>query len=173
MRPARSPAELGFTGYDRRRLQRALRHVQDARQFRRLLAVKLLAEGKGVGEVSQLTCLSRPIVYRWLRRYLSVRKVTALADLPRRGRPRAAPALTAELLMEEVRRSPREVGYASNGWTVTLLATHLHRKFGIKISEHTLRRRMHAARLRWKRPRHVYATKAPYLPQKKGALFAV
>lgn len=173
MRPARSPAELGLTVDDKRRLERALRHARDARLFRRLLAVKLLAEGLSAGEVSRLCGISRWMVYRWLERYLLLRRVEALEDEPRSGRPRTAPALTGEMLAEEVRKNPHEEGYATNGWTVPLLAAHLHRRYGIEVSERTLRRRMHALRLRWKRPRYVYATKAAHVPQKKGALFAV
>lgn len=171
MRPARSPAELGLTVHDRRRLERALRHSRDARHFRRLLAVKLLAEGWAVDSVSRVCALSRPAVYKWLGRYLEQRKVEALTDKPRRGRPRTASGMTDALLAHEVRRSPHQLGYATHGWTVALLATHLHRHLGIKVSQRTLRRRMRALRLRWKRPRYVYSTKAEHLPQKKGALF--
>jgi len=99
--------------------------------------------------------------------------VEEFADKPHSGRPPAASSLTAELLLEALRKAPHEVGYAAHGWTVALLAAHLRRTFGIKVSERTLRRRMHALRLRWKRPRHEYATRALHVPQKKGALFAV
>ncbi|WP_225888383.1 hypothetical protein [Myxococcus xanthus] len=54
MRPARSPAELGLTADDRRKLEWALRQARDARHFRRLLAINLIAEGKGPGEAAHL-----------------------------------------------------------------------------------------------------------------------
>lgn len=54
MRPARSPAELGLTADDRRKLEWALRQTRDARHFRRLLAITLIAEGKGPGEAAHL-----------------------------------------------------------------------------------------------------------------------
>jgi len=173
MRLPRGPDELGLTVHDRRRLARALRRTRDARQFRRLLAVRLVAEGRSVSEASHVSCLSRPAVYRWLTRYLAHHSVEALADEPRNGRPPAAPSLTAEVLLEALCKAPYEEGYATHGWTVALLATHLYRTFGIKVSQRTLRRRMHALRLRWKRPRYEFATRALHVPQKKGALFAV
>ncbi|WP_426750665.1 helix-turn-helix domain-containing protein [Myxococcus sp. Y35] len=172
MRPARSPAELGLTAYDRRKLERALRQARDARHFRRLLAIKLIAEGKGPGEASHLAALSRPAVYFWLERYLTKRTPSALVDAPRSGRPRKAPRLTSERLRRVVRASPEKAGWASHGWTVPLLCTHLKRK-GFEVSARTLRRRLHEAGLAWKRPRYVYATAAPHPGQKKGALFAV
>jgi transposase len=172
MRRVRSPAELGLTAYDRRRLERALREARDARHFRRLLAVKLVAEGKPVGEVARLCALSRPIVYRWLGRYLESHEPEALLDSPRTGRPRGASRLTDPLLRRLVQQSPQEAGWATHGWTVPLLCTHLHQQ-GIDVSPRTLRRRLHEADLRWKRPRYVYVTRAPHLGQKKGVLSVV
>lgn len=172
MRRARSPAELGLRLYDRRKLERALRETRDARHFRRLLAIKLLAEGKSPGEAAHLSALSRPVVYFWLERYLEERTPAALLDAPRKGRPKKAPRLTPERLRQMVKGSPLRADWASHGWTVPLLCTHL-RKQGYEVSCRTLRRRLHEAGLAWKRPRYVYATAAPYPGQKKGALYAV
>ncbi|WP_338864447.1 helix-turn-helix domain-containing protein [Myxococcus stipitatus] len=149
-----------------------MREARDARYFQRLLAVKLVAEGKSVGEVARLCALSRPIVYRWLERYLQSREPQALLDCPRAGRPRSAPSLSDARLRSLVQQSPQEAGWATHGWTVPLLCTHLHQQ-GIDVSPRTLRRRLHEAGLRWKRPRYVYVTRAPHLGQKKGALSAV
>ena len=49
-----------------------------------------------------------------------------------------------------------------------LLAHDLAAK-GIAVSPRTLRRRLHEASYRWKRPRYVYVQRATHLPQKKGA----
>jgi transposase len=172
MRPARSPGELGLTAYDTRKLEQALRRARDARHFRRLLAVRLIAEGKGPGEAAHLAALSRPAVYFWLERYLAQRTASALLDAPRQGRPRKAPRLSPERLRRIVQSSPEKASWASHGWTVPLLCTHLKR-LGVEMSPRTLRRRLHEAGLAWKRPRYVYATAAPYPGQKKGALSAV
>jgi hypothetical protein len=50
-----------------------------------------------------------------------------------------------------------------------LLAKHLHTQ-GIMISARTLRRRIHDARFRWKRPRYVDSERAAHVGAKKGAL---
>ncbi|WP_237050022.1 winged helix-turn-helix domain-containing protein [Microvirga ossetica] len=49
-----------------------------------------------------------------------------------------------------------------------LLAHDLATK-GLAVSPRTLRRRLHEAGYRWKRPRYVYVERAPHLAQKKGA----
>ena len=58
---------------------------------------------------------------------------------------------------------------AATAWTVPLLAGHL-RAQGLAISARTLRRRIRAARFRWKRPRYVYSERAAHVGAKKGAL---
>jgi len=50
---------------------------------------------------------------------------------------------------------------------VPLLAHDLAVK-GIAVSPRTLRRRLHEAGYRWKRPRYVYVQRAAHLSQKKG-----
>jgi transposase len=51
---------------------------------------------------------------------------------------------------------------------VPLLAHDLAARHGIAIGPRTLRRRLHEAGYRWKRPRYVYAQPAAHLAQKKG-----
>lgn len=172
MRTARPRGTHGLSIHDRRRLGRALREVGEARVYRRAQALLLLAEGRPVGDVTHVTGLSRPGLYRWLNRYLQSRRIEALGDAPRQGRPRVAPAITDARILRELRRNPMALGYATTGWTVALLATHLSQRYGCPISARTLRRRMRHLRLRWKRPRYVYAEKEPHRAQKKGALFA-
>lgn len=171
MRPARSPAELGFQPADLERLEQALGRAEGARLFRRIQAVWLVAQGRPVTEAAAISALSRPAVYASLDRFLRRHDPDDLRDRARSGRPPSAPGLTSRLLLREVRRSPVEAGVASTVWTVPLLRTHLERRFGVAVSERTLRRRLHEAGLRWKRPRYVYAKKAGHLPQKKGAFF--
>jgi transposase len=52
--------------------------------------------------------------------------------------------------------------------TALTLRQYLQQRHGIAISARTLRRRLHAADYRWKRPRYVYAGRAVHLAQKKG-----
>jgi hypothetical protein len=65
-------------------------------------------------------------------------------------------------------RLPRRCGYQATSWTVPLLAHYLAVREGIAVSARTLRRRLHEAGYRWKRPRHVYAGRATHLAQKRG-----
>lgn len=170
MRTAKGPTELGFTRHDGPRLKKALRGVTEAREFRRLQAVLLVAQGRPVAEVAQITCAGERSVYGWLRRYLSDHRAEDLTDRPRPGRPPAAGVITDGRIRCELAKGPMALGYSTTTWTVKTLADHLSRTYDSPITERTLRRRMRDMGLCWKRPRYVYSTKDPHRAQKKGLL---
>src|SRR5689334_5099206 len=111
MRIPQSPAEFGFNRYDRQRLQKALRQVSDKRTFRRLQAVSLVAQGRGVHEVAGIIGVSVQAVYHWLDGYLRCHQVESLSEQQRSGRPRVAAPITAARLLRELRRHPLRLGY--------------------------------------------------------------
>src|SRR4051812_15467296 len=158
-----------FSWTERRRLLRALEQAHDARLYRRLRAIAEVAEGESVAVVAKHARVERSTVYRWIERYLAERAPSALADGERSGRPRMTPALTDDKLRQLLTSEPCQFGYDANTWTAPLLATHLHTR-GLVISTRTLRRRIHAARFRWRRPRYVYSERAEPIGAKKGAL---
>jgi transposase len=171
MRLARDPSAWGFDRYDGRRLGRAMAGAGDVRLFRRLQAVRLVSEGYGLGEAARLVGAGRRAVYEWVGLYLAAHRPADLADAPRSGRPPAAGAITDARIAREFGRDPLRLGYMATEWTVPLLAGHLSRAYGAGgcgITARTLRRRMRALGLRWKRPRHVFGDKDPNGPQKKG-----
>jgi len=172
MRRARTPDERGFNQYDRQRLARAFTRTTDRRFFQRLQAVLLVARGFAVPEVAPITGATANAVYHWLQLYLRTHDPDSLRDAPRSGRPRVARRITDARIVREFRRDPLRLGYNTTGWTVALLAEHLGRTYGCPISARTLRRRMRALGLRWKRPRYVYADRDPHRAQKKGGLSA-
>ena len=154
---------------DRKRLAAALAGAREARVYRRLEALLLVAEGHSVAEAARRCRVDRSSVHRWLAQYQAEHEATALIDRPRSGRPRLHRTLTPRRLAAALARDPRRCGYQATSWTVPLLAHCLAAHDGIAVSARTLRRRLHEAGYRWKRPRYVYAQRATHLPQKKGA----
>jgi transposase len=151
---------------DRKRLAAALAAAREARVYRRLEALLLVAEGQSVAEVARRCRVDRSSVHRWLAQYRAEHEATALLDRPRSGRPRLHRTLTPRRLAAALARDPRRCGYQATSWTVPLLAHDLAAK-GVAVSPRTLRRRLHEAGYRWKRPRYVYVQRAAHLPQKK------
>jgi transposase len=50
---------------------------------------------------------------------------------------------------------PDALGYASTGWTVSLLRDALARWLAVRVSDATVRRALDRSDLAWKRPRYV------------------
>lgn len=171
MRKSLSPSERGFNGHDRQRLSKALRQTVEARLFRRIQAVLLIAEGRTFVETSHITGLTIQSVYNLVHRYLHSHQVESLHDLPHTGRPPDAPDLTGAQILRELQRSPLKLGYRTNVWTVETLALHLSQRYQCAIAPWTLRRRMKHLALVCKRPRYFYSEKHPHRAQKKGLLF--
>jgi len=172
MRSEKSTAGNRWHQHEQQRLEKFLKQVKDARSYRRIQAVFLVATGELVSKVAQVLGVSRQSVHGWLRRYSQRRVPEDLQEGPRAGRPLTARAITHARIAREFRRDPLRLGYNTTGWTVTLLATHLKNRYGGALTARTLRRRMKQMGLRWKRPRYVYAQKAPHIAQKKGLLFS-
>jgi transposase len=161
------PRAADFTRSDRRRLEQALKRTRNVRLYRRLQGVLGVAEGEPVQAVAHRVQAGRVSLWRWVERYLVRREPQDLGDPPRAGPTPLAPALTREKLCELLTSDPTSHGYDTNGWTVPLLRAHLARE-DIALSARTLRRRLHAAGFRWKRPRYVYSERAAHVGQKKG-----
>ena len=157
-----------LSGADRERLAAALETAGEARVYRRVEALLLVAEGQSVAEAARRCRVDRSSVHRWLVKYGVGRDAAELVDRPRSGRPRQSSRLTPRRLAAVLARDPRRCGYLATSWTVPLLTHYLASQEGIAISARTLRRRLHEAGYRWKRPRHVYAGRATHLAQKKG-----
>ncbi|MBV8078369.1 MAG: helix-turn-helix domain-containing protein [Planctomycetaceae bacterium] len=170
MRHAKTPKELGFTHYDRRRLAKALKRASGARVSRRLQAVLLVARGRAVGEVAEITGVSPRNVYLRVRRYLQAHRPEDLHDQPRGGRPRAAEVITDECIRRELAKDPGSSGDGAMDWTVAMPADSLRRTYHCEITERTLRRRMRAPGLRWKGPRYVSSEEEPHRARDKGQL---
>jgi transposase len=145
---------------DRTRLAAALVGAREARVYRRLEALLLVAEA------ARRCRVNRSSVHRWLVQYRAEHEAAALCDRPRSGRPRLHRTLTPRRLAAALARDPRRCGYQATSWTVPLLAHDLAAK-GLAVSPRTLRCRLHEAGYRWKRPRYVYGARAAHLPQKK------
>lgn len=161
MRRPLSPSELGFTARDRKRLRQALAIIDDLRLFRRLQAVLLVADGSSCAEAASITGLSVRSVYHLVGQYLAAHSVAALHEQARAGRPPVAIEITGQRILAELARSPLQLGYRSNVWTVELLAEPLSSRYKCSISPRTLRRRMRQVGLRCKRPRYVSPENKP------------
>lgn len=167
-RQVESGGKLPLTVHQRRQLLRALRHTQDAKLYRRLLAVVKLDQGHKATQIAELLEVDRTSIYIWLRRYLQHRDPFAVADRAGRGRKSLFDKTLQDLLDQTLALPPRAWGYQANCWTVPLLCDHLQRLSDRPLSISTLGRHLRAHRYAFKRPRYRLVPDPEY--RKKSVL---
>jgi transposase len=146
---------LLLTAAQRRQLRTQLRKAEDARYYRRLLALLALDEGDTVAEVAQRLGVTRQTVYNWEHSYQIEGTAAALRDHYGGGRPTVWTDDLETLVLAALHQRPDQLGFPGPNWTVPLLQAYLERCSGQRLSEDTLRRQLRRLDYVWKRFRHV------------------
>jgi transposase len=146
---------LTLSAWQRRRLRSQLHQTQDARLYRRTLAVLEVAQGQSPTQVACRLGVSRRMVYYWIEDYTQRLDPAALILEYSPGRPSLWTEEARSLVQELLTRSPSERGYYAVNWTVPLLQEELRHATGLCFSDDTIRRELHRLGYVWKRPRYV------------------
>jgi transposase len=146
---------LKLNGWQRRRLRRQLRATQDARLYRRTLAILEVDRGRSARDVALSLGVEPRTVYYWIEAYLQGHDPASLADGRRPGRPSVWTGGLERRLLAAMARSPQDLGYPSVEWTVPLLQGHLASHGGEPPSDETIRRQLRRLGYVWKRSRYV------------------
>jgi transposase len=162
-----SQQSLTLTARQRRRLQRQLRQTQDARVYRRTLAILEISRGKPITHVAQSLGVSRRIVHYWIEDYTQHHDPADLLPEDRSGRPTRWTEEARSLLQALLSLSPIERGYYAVNWTIALLQEELRHGTGECFADDTIRRELHRLGYVWKRPRYRLAPD-PELAKKKA-----
>lgn len=83
------------------------------------------AAGATISSIARALHTNRPKVERCIDKALQLGPLTALADVPRSGRPAEIPADARAWVVSVACQKPQELGYPEELWTVRLLAEHL------------------------------------------------
>ena len=148
-------SELKLTRWQRLQLQRQLKHCQDARVYRRTLAILDYARGEPIPSIAQRLGVTRQSVYNWIATYAEAPAPDSLVDGGRSGRPTFWTDGLRILFQALLDRKPDELGYFAVNWTVPLLQDALAACTGQRLSDDTLRRELDRLGYVWKRPRYV------------------
>jgi transposase len=152
-------------------LESILRNAVDVRIYRRTQAILWLSEGATVDEVARLLRMSRQTVYNVVSRFCErsgCPLTERLADGVRAGRPASAREVIREVVPKVIETDPRDLGYAQTVWTAELLRNHIETNHGARVSLRSIQTTLRELDLRWKRPRHTLARRAPNWRQAKG-----
>ena len=147
-------------------LDAALRTEKGVRVWKRLQAVRLLAEGQAPATVAQTLHCCLASVYNWAERFRA-HGVAGLREGHHGGGPRKLDAGGEALLTERLADDPQAHGYQATGWTVPLLRTELAAA-GYEVGARTIRRALHRLGYRWKRPQYVLGRPDPAYTETRG-----
>lgn len=146
---------LQLTRWQRLRLQRQLKDTQDARVYRRTLAILECSRGRPIAQIARALGVTRQSVHNWIEAYAQVHDPGALCDEDRSGRPSLWTEDLRALLQALFDQSPDERGYFAVNWSVPLLQEELEHCTGQWLSDDTIRRELDRLGYVWKRSRYV------------------
>jgi transposase len=150
-----SQQPLTLTAWQRRRLRIQLHQTQDARLYRRTLAILEVSQGQSPTQVARSLGVSRRMVYYWIEDYTQRHDPADLILESSPGRPTLWTQEARTLVQELLTRSPTQRGYSAVNWSVPLLQEELRHATGTCFSDDTIRRQLHRLGYVWKRPRYI------------------
>lgn len=145
---------LKLTRWQRQRLAKQLKEAQDARLYRRTLAVLEVGRGRSVAQVAQALDVTRQSIYNWIASYAQACDPHALQDEPHPGRPSFWTEDHQSLLCWLLEHPPDAFGYFAGNWTVPLLQEQWEHGTGMRPGEDTVRRGLQDLGYVWKRGRY-------------------
>ena len=141
-----------------RRIAKVLRDPHDAEAFRRALVLRNLHFGISVAALAEQLAVSRADIYYLANSFFRLGDLEHfLKRQPVSGRPSIWTSLVRKRFEAALTRKPEKFGYFARGWTAGLLRDHLERRYGLKVSEETIRRELHALDYVSKRPWYCLA----------------
>jgi transposase len=147
-----------LTDEQRRLLRAQLNSTEDINLYRRTLALLEVDQGRSPADISRSFGVSCSSVYNWLDAFETTPQPSALTDHRAQGRPSLWTNTLDNLLCETLKQSPNACGYQAVNWTVPLLQMHLIRHGGKRLSDPTIRRKLHEMGYVWEHSRFVLLT---------------
>jgi len=133
-------------------IQDEISRTLEGRYFHRLHVVLHALQGASSYEAARLYGHSPRSVQYWIHRLISY-GLRGLWDRKRPGRPSKLSESERQKLRNEIRRSPRELGYDQNLWDGPLLSHHLKEHYRVNLSVRQCQRLFHKLGFTLQRPR--------------------
>lgn len=137
-------------------VQEEILRTEQSRYQHRLHGILLICAGWSCTAVAELFGHSPRTVQYWGRRF-ETHGFAGLEETPRPGRPSVLDARLWRTLGRDLRRPPRELGYAQTLWDGKLLSHHLAENLGVPLGVRQCQRVFHQLGFRRRKPRPVLA----------------
>ncbi len=141
-------------------LQNEILRSEEARYDHRLHGVLLVCRGMSCYEVGEMFGQHPTTIQRWVERF-EARGFSGLQDNEKSGRPHRLPPEQLKVIDQDLRKLPREFGYAQNLWDGKLLSHHLEQNQRISLGVRQCQRLFHQLGFRLRKPRPVIARASP------------
>jgi transposase len=141
-------------------VQQEIVRSEESRYDHRLHGILLVCSGLSCYDVAGLLGQSPRTVEYWVQRF-EQSGFAGLHEGLRPGRPPALDEPTRQRIAEQLRQSPRELGYLQNLWDGRLLSHHLERTFGVRLGVRQCQRLFRQFGFRRRKPRPVIAKADP------------
>jgi transposase len=141
-------------------IQQEILRSEESRYDHRLHGVLLICAGMSCYQVADLFCHSPRTIQSWVNRF-EERGFAGLWDDERTGRPSVLNKSALHELEEDLRRSPRDLGYSQNMWDGKMLSHHLAKHFKAHLGVRQCQRLFHELGFRRRKPRGMIANGDP------------
>jgi len=141
-------------------VQQEIIRTEESRYDHRLHGILLACSGKSSYEIAELFNQSPRTVQYWIKRFEKM-GFAGLTDVERSGRPSAIDANIQKSIGKDLRKSPRDFGYAQNLWDGKLLSFHLKKRYKVTLGERQCRRMFHVMGFRRRKPRPLISKADP------------
>ena len=141
-------------------IQQEIARSDESRYDHRLHGLLLVTGGQSCQQVAELFGEDRRTVQRWVSRFEEI-GFAGLKEGERSGRPRRLTDTDWKRVGRDLRRNPREFGFAQTLWDGKLLAEHLRVRYQITLGARQCQRMFGQMDFRLRKPRPVIAKADP------------
>lgn len=141
-------------------LQQEIARSEESRYDHRLHGILLVCAGRSCYEVAELLGHSPRTVQTWVARF-DRSGFAGLQEEERPGRPTGLDEKSRRRIGQDLRHSPRDLGYSQNLWDGKLLSHHLERSFGVGLGVRQCQRLFRQLGFRRRKPRPLIAQADP------------
>ncbi len=141
-------------------VQQEITRSEESRYDHRLHGILLVSNGISCYQVAEWLGQNPVTIQRWVNRF-EADGFAGLQEGERSGRPRRLNETQWEAVDRDLRRSPRELGYAQNLWDGKLLAHHLAEAYEVDVGVRQCQRMFRQLGFRLRKPRPVIAKADP------------
>jgi len=151
---------IDLSAAEKSSLHGLMKATRSKREYRKASAILEKADGLTHETIAERHGVHEVTVQHWVKAYVKY-GLDGLRDKPHPGRPSRYTKPQRRRIAELALKSPSLFGYLKNDWSVRLLARHLSREVGVKISKSHVWRILHEAGIVHKRPKATVKSPDP------------